>query len=102
MQKALQRPYESVTGSTASITTASTWIVVNYAGTVELTFPSASASTGTEFHVKTITNNAVISATSNISPLAGGSASTSILSATAGKWATLVSDGTNWVIMQAN
>ena len=102
MQKALQRPYESVTGSTASITTASTWIVVNYAGTVELTFPSASASTGTEFHVKTITNNAVISATSNISPLAGGSAIASILSATAGKWATLVSDGTNWVIMQAN
>ena len=102
MQKALQRPYESVTGSTASITTASTWIVVNYAGTVELTFPSASASTGTEFHVKTITNNAVISATSNISPLAGGAASTSILSGTAGKWATLVSDGTNWVIMQAN
>jgi hypothetical protein len=102
MQKALQRPYESVTGNSASITTASTWIVVNYAGTVELTFPSAAASTGTEFHVKTITNNAVISATSNIAPLAGGSASTSILSATAGKWATLVSDGTNWVIMQAN
>lgn len=102
MQKALQRPYESVTGSSASITTASTWIVVNYAGTVTLTFPSASASTGTEFYVKTITNNAVISATSNISPLAGSSASTSILSATAGKWATLVSDGTNWVIMQAN
>jgi hypothetical protein len=102
MQKALQRPYESVTGSSASITTASTWIVVNYAGTVTLTFPSASASTGTEFYVKTITNNAVISATSNISPLAGGSASTSILSATAGKWATIVSDGTNWVIMQAN
>lgn len=102
MQKALQRPYESVTGSSASITTASTWIVVNYAGTVELTFPSASASTGTEFYVKTITNNAVISATSNISPLAGGSAVQSILSATAGKWATIVSDGTNWVIMQAN
>jgi hypothetical protein len=101
-QRAIQRPYESVTVSSASITTSSTWVVVNNAGTVTLTFPSASSSTGTEFHIKTITNNAVISASSNIAPLAGGSASTAILSATAGKWATLVSDGTNWVIMQAN
>ena len=101
-QRAIQRPYESVTVSSASITTSSTWVVVNNAGTVTLTFPAASSSTGTEFHIKTITNNAVISASSNIAPLAGGSASTAILSATAGKWATLVSDGTNWVIMQAN
>jgi hypothetical protein len=101
-QKAIQRPVESVTVSSASITTSSTWIVVNYAGIVELTFPSAASSTGTEFHVKTITNNLVISKSSNVVPLAGGSATTAILSATAGKWATLVSDGTNWVIMQAN
>lgn len=101
-QKALQRPYQSVTGSSASITTASTWIVVNHAGTVTLTFPSASASTGTEFHIKTITNNAVNSNDNNVVLLAGGSAQAGILSATAGKWATLVSDGSNWVIMQAN
>jgi hypothetical protein len=101
-QRSIQRPVESVTVSSASITTSSTWIVVNYAGIVELTFPSAASSTGTEFHVKTITNNLVISKSSNIVPLAGGSATTAILSATAGKWATLVSDGTNWVIMQAN
>jgi hypothetical protein len=101
-QKALQRPYQSVTGSSASITTASTWIVVNHAGTVTLTFPSASASTGTEFHIKTITNNAVNSNDNNVVLLAGGSAQAGILSATAGKWATIVSDGTNWVIMQAN
>jgi autotransporter-associated beta strand protein len=101
-QKALQRPYQSVTGSSASITTASTWIVVNHAGTVTLTFPSASASTGTEFHIKTITNNAVNSNANNVVLLAGGSAQAGILSATAGKWATIVSDGSNWVIMQAN
>ena len=91
-----------MTGSSASITTASTWIVVNHAGTVTLTFPSASASTGTEFHIKTITNNAVNSNDNNVVLLAGGSAQAGILSATAGKWATLVSDGSNWVIMQAN
>ena len=101
-QKAIQRPVESVTVSSASITTSSTWIVVNYAGIVELTFPSAASSTGTEFHVKTITNNLVISKSSNVVPLAGGFATTAILPATAGKWATLVSDGTNWIIMQAN
>jgi hypothetical protein len=101
-QRAIQRPVESVTVSSASITTSSTWVVVNYAGTVTLTFPAASSSTGTEFHIKTITNNAVVSQSSNVVPLVGGSANTPILSATAGKWATLVSDGTNWVIMQAN
>jgi hypothetical protein len=101
-QRSIQRPVESVTVSSASITTSSTWVVVNNAGTVTLTFPSAASSTGTEFHIKTITNNAVVSQSTNVVPLAGGSASTPILSATAGKWATLVSDGTNWVIMQAN
>jgi hypothetical protein len=101
-QRSIQRPVESVTVSSSSITTSSTWVVVNYAGTVTLTFPAASSSTGTEFHIKTITNNAVVSQSSNVVPLVGGSASTPILSATAGKWATLVSDGTNWVIMQAN
>jgi hypothetical protein len=101
-QKAIQRPVETVTVSSASIGTSSTWVVVNNAGTVTLTFPTASASTGTEFHIKTITNNEVVSQSTNVVPLAGGSASTPILSATAGKWATLVSDGTNWVIMQAN
>jgi hypothetical protein len=101
-QRSIQRPVESVTVSSASITTSSTWVVVNNAGTVTLTFPSAASSTGTEFHIKTITNNAVVSQSTNVVPLAGGSATTAILSATAGKWATLVSDGTNWIIMQAN
>jgi hypothetical protein len=51
---------------------------------------------------KTITANTVVSASSNVVPLAGGSAGTAILPATDGAWATLVSDGTNWIIMQAN
>lgn len=101
-QRAIQRPVETITVSSASITTSNTWVIVNNAGTCTLTLPSAGSSTGTEFFIKTITNNAVVSASSNIVPLAGGSASTSILSASAGKWATLVSDGINWVIMQAN
>jgi len=101
-QRAIQRPTVNVLVSSASVTTQDTWVVVNNAGTVTLTLPTASSSTGTEFHIKTITNNSVISASSNVVPLTGGGASQAILSATSGKWATLVSDGTNWVIMQAN
>ncbi|WP_176479108.1 hypothetical protein [Mesorhizobium sp. WSM3860] len=51
--------------------------------------------------IKTIQAQTVVSASSNVVPLAGGAAGTAILAATARKWATLVSDGTNWVIMQA-
>jgi len=35
-------------------------------------------------------------------PLDGTTASTPILTNTIGKWATLVSDGTSWVIMASN
>jgi hypothetical protein len=34
-------------------------------------------------------------------PIDGTAAGTAILLAVAGNWATMVSDGTNWVIMQA-
>jgi hypothetical protein len=51
-----------------------------------------------------ITNNvafAVNSASSNVVPITGGAAGTSILGATSGAWATIVSDGTNWVIVNS-
>jgi hypothetical protein len=52
--------------------------------------------------LKTTQAQTVDSASSNVVPLAGGAAGTAILTATAGKYAELVSDGTNWVIMSAN
>ena len=57
--------------------------------------------TGREVMIKTIAAFTVVSASSNIVPLIGGVAGTAILAATAGKWATLVSDGTNWIVMAA-
>jgi predicted nicotinamide N-methyase len=42
----------------------------------------------------------LVSASSNVVPLASGSATTAILEAVAGSNATLVSDGTNWIMMQ--
>lgn len=85
-----------------SFTLAATenWVICNAAGTVTITFPAASSWTGREVMVKTIAAQTVVSASSNVVPIDSSVAGTAILSATAGAWATLVSDGTNWVVMQ--
>ncbi len=83
-------------------------LIANFAGTVTVTLISPTAQMSPVFNsgrwllVKTVTNNAVVSASANIAPLAGGALSTAILPATAGKWAVLQSDGINWNIMMAN
>jgi len=84
-----------------TLATTENWIICNGAGTITVTFPAASLWTGREVMIKTIAAQTVVSASSNVVPLAGGAAGTAILAATAGAWATLVSDGTNWIIMQA-
>ena len=88
---------------TGNFTLADTenWIICNGAGSITATLPAASSWTGREVMIKTIAAQTVVSASSNVVPIAGGAAGTAILAATAGAWATLVSDGTNWVIMQA-
>ncbi len=76
------------------------WLIVNKpSAPCTITLPAAASWTGREIMIKTIQAQTVISNTANVVPLVGGAASTDILSATAGKWATLVSDGTNWIIM---
>ncbi len=77
-------------------------LIVNVAGTMTLTLPTASSFTGRWLTLRTISANTVVSATSNVVPAAGGAAGTAILAATAGKWASLQSDGTNWQIMMSN
>ena len=81
---------------------AENWLICNGTASITVTLPTASAWTGREIMLKTIAAFTVISASSNVVPLAGGAAGTAILAATAGRFATLVSDGTNWIIMQAN
>jgi hypothetical protein len=81
---------------------AENWLICNGAASITVTLPTASAWTGREIMLKTIAAFTVISASSNVVPLAGGAAGTAILAATGGKYATLVSDGTNWIIMEAN
>jgi hypothetical protein len=89
---------------TADFTVATTenYLINNKAGaTCTVTLPTASSFTGREITIKTVQAQTVVSASSNVVPLAGGAAGTAILAATAGKWAKLVSDGTNWIIMAA-
>jgi hypothetical protein len=67
-----------------------------------LTLLSAASYSGRILYVKNVTANSVTSATSNVVPLGSTAAGTAILSASAGKFAMLQSDGTNWIIMLAN
>lgn len=85
-----------------SLADTENWIIANQAATTTVTLPAASSYTGREVTFKTIQAQTLVSASSNVVPLIGGAAGTAILAATAGKWATLVSDGTNWIIMQGN
>lgn len=80
-----------------------TFIISNRASSNTLTLPAAATSTGRVLFISTIGGNfAVVSASSNVVPRAGGAASTSILPATDGSWAMLVCDGTNWIIMASS
>lgn len=67
-----------------------------------VTLPSASANTGRVLILKNRTANSVVSASSNVVPIASATAGTAILAATAGKFAYLQSDGTNWITMMSN
>ena len=78
-----------------------TWIINNKSGsTCTVTLPTASSYTGRVLTFQNYQAQTLVSASSNVVPLGGGSPGTAILDAVAGNWATLVSDGTNWVMMQ--
>lgn len=93
----------TVTTSTYSVVATNSWVIVNYnVGTCTLTLPNPTTLSGRVITIKTVQAQQVVSASANVVPINGTAAGTAILAATAGKFATLVSNGTNWVIMQAN
>lgn len=77
-------------------------VICNGGASITVTLPAASSWVGRRVRIKTLAAFTVISASSNVKPLDTDTAGTAILAATAGKWAELVSDGTNWVIMAGN
>ena len=79
------------------------WLINNKAGsTCTVTLPTASAFSGREIMINNYQFYTVISASANVVQRDGASTSTAILSATQGSWTSLVSNGTNWVIMQVS
>jgi hypothetical protein len=92
----------TVVTKTADFTLADTegWVINNKSGsTCTVTLSAASAWAGRAVTFKNLQLQTLVSASSNVVPLIGGAAGTAILPATVGAWATLVSDGTNWVVM---
>jgi hypothetical protein len=88
---------------TADFTVAAneTWFINNKSGsTCTVTLPSASLYVGRYLTFKNMQAQTLVSASSNVVPIDSTSAGTAILLAVVGNWATMVSDGTNWVIMQ--
>jgi hypothetical protein len=77
------------------------WYINNKSGsTCTVTLPAASSWTGRTLTFKNMQAQTLVSASSNVVPVDSTVAGTAILLAVVGNWATMVSDGTNWVIMQ--
>lgn len=88
------------TSTSYTVLSTDTHLSFNAAGTVTLTLGTATL--GKELTVRTTAAFTVVSAATNVVPVAGGAAAAPILAATAGKWALLVGDGTNWQIQMSN
>jgi hypothetical protein len=85
-----------------SVASTDTWLINNKSGsTCTVTLPSPSSNTGRVLYFVNYQNQLLVSASSNVVSRSGGAAGTAILDNVAGNWATLVSDGTNWVTTQA-
>jgi hypothetical protein len=78
------------------------WVINNKSGsTCTVTLPTPSAYTGKQVTFKNMQPQLLVSASSNVVPIDSTTAGTAILLDVIGNWATIVSDGSNWVIMQA-
>jgi hypothetical protein len=99
----LERTYTNTTSSSFTVGVGTTWLDINTSVLTTLTLPDAATYPGKELHIRQTGSGSLQSASSNIIPFQTpptGSTSTGILTASTHRAVTLVSDGTNWVIMQ--
>ena len=99
----LERNYAYSTSSSFTISVNTTWQDINTNVLTTLTLSSAATYPGKEIHIRQTGSGQLQSASSNVIPFTSpptGSAVTSILNPTNNRSVTLVSDGTNWIIMQ--
>jgi hypothetical protein len=84
-----------------SVAATDVWIINNKSGSsCTATLPAASGYSGRVLYFQNYQAQTLVSASSNVVGIGGGAAGTSILLASAGDQSTLVSDGTNWIMMQ--
>ena len=87
------------TGSSATIGRGQ-YFIFNRGAAQVVNMPAPSSFPGRTFNFKNIQAQTVDSAASNIVPIDDSVAGTAILPAVDGAWAEMISDGTNWIIMQ--
>ncbi len=98
-----KQPVAAPVTQTANFSVGATdvWTINNKSGSsCTATLPTASISAGRVLYFQNYQAQTLVSASSNVVPLAGGAATTAILEAVAGANATLVSDGTSWIMTQ--
>ena len=89
---------------TADFTVADgeTWLINNKSGsTCTVTLPAPASNVGRVLYFQNYQAQLLVSASANVIPIDGSAASTSILLEVAGQTATLVANGTNWVMTQS-
>jgi len=99
----LERNYAYSTSSSFTVSVNTTWQDINTNVLTTLTLPNPATYPGKELHLRQTGTGNLQSASSNIIPFQTpptGSTSTAILGASTHEAVTLVSDGTNWIIMQ--
>ena len=95
----MTRPAPATKTANFAVADTENFIVCNGAGTITVTLPSPAAQVGRQIFIKTIAAQTVVSASANVQPIASATPGTAILAGTAGAWAMLVSNGTNWTVM---
>ena len=93
---------QAFTSSGTINSTAFYVVCYSLSGTCTLTLPTPSTNVGRVLKIVTQSDQAIVSASSNVTAIASGGLTTSILPATAGKWAELWCDGSYWAIIGTN
>jgi hypothetical protein len=102
---ALERVIVNSTGTSISLGTGVTWLNIHQDATVTVTLPAASSYRGREIIIKQTGSGQVQSASANIIGFTisfNSTPTTAIINPLSYRFVTLVSDGTNWIIMQRN
>ena len=92
----------AITTTTYTVAAADCALILAPTAGMTLTLPTPTGLQGRILKLVLHTSFAVISAGSNVVPLAGGAAGTAIMSGTAGQWCELISNGSSWYIFASN